>query len=364
MLAVSNVLSDASVRECEIEFAQYCLAAFFRREPAVAIDPDLVVPTFCDLLRLNKISLLVLPLLRNQIPSLDRYLDQIQGKTILLNSHCLRTLSYLQTAFEQEAVEYLVFKGPVQQDALYNNLFLKPCADIDILVRSSDYARASAALEAAGYRISSGTTSLWWRIFLGEQHFAGRHADLSTVDLHHRLQQPGSPSPRDIDVFLRRKRVSRIAGRETPTTSPGDTLLIACISIAKALYNREPCGGYACDVRASLMLLTAETLEECLRDARAQGLEGTLMLGVRAADVVIGGQESALSSRARNALKGVSDVDLTAMVLAPWRQDIAWPHRRSVLWDLCGRQPGRYGIEAGWMAIGEIGRRLMERSEA
>ncbi len=73
----------------------------------------------------------------------------------------------------------------------------------------------------------------------------------STVDLHYRLQQPGSPSPRDADGFLRRKRLVEITGTEVPFTSVADTLMLSCISVAKAMFNREPCAGYVCDIRAS-----------------------------------------------------------------------------------------------------------------
>ena len=183
----------------------------------------------------------------------------------------------------------------------------------------------------------------------------------STVDLHYRLQQPGSPSPRDTDGFLRRKRPIEIAGATMPFISASDTLLLSSISVAKALFNREPCAGYVCDVRASASRLSTTEQQNLLDYATEQGLVDTLLLGLRAADVLLGGAGTLLSERATRILSRIGNEDLLNMVIAPWLSSLRWPQRRTVLWELCGRAPVRYMAEAGWAASADLSRRIFER---
>lgn len=42
------------------------------------------------------------------------------------------------------------------------------------------------------------------------------------------------------DSFLRRERAVEIAGDHVPFLSASDTLLLSCMSVAKAFFNREP----------------------------------------------------------------------------------------------------------------------------
>jgi len=186
---------------------------------------------------------------------------------------------------------------------------------------------------------------------------------LSTVDLHYRLQQPGSPSPRDTDGFLRRKRALAIAGSSVPFISASDTLLLSCISVAKALFNREPCAGYVCDIRAAASRLSEAEQQNVLDYAAEQGLADTLLLGLRAADVLLGGAGTLLSDRAARILSRIGNEDLFHMVIAPWLSSLRWPQRRTVLWELCGREPVRYLTEAGWAASADLSRRIFERPE-
>jgi hypothetical protein len=52
------------------------------------------------------------------------------------------------------------------------------------------------------------------------------------------------------------------------------------------------------------------------------------------------------------------------MVIAPWLSSLRWPQRRTVLWELCGREPVRYLAEAGWAASADLSRRIFERPAA
>ena len=196
-------------------------------------------------------------------------------------------------------IDFVFLKGPFQQQLLYDDHFMKPSGDVDVLVSPAGFFPARDALRSIGYEVAGKSRSVWWVRFLGEQHMTrGDGPRPSTVDLHYRLQQPGSPSPRDADGFLRRKRQLEIAGATVPFTSAADTLLLSCISVAKALFNREPCAGYVCDVRASASRLDEADQQLVLDAAVKQGLDDTLLLGLRVADVLLGGAGTLLSERA------------------------------------------------------------------
>ncbi|WP_217571533.1 nucleotidyltransferase family protein [Mesorhizobium sp. GbtcB19] len=362
----------------EVAYVQACLRLFFApgaSADAVAGRTDTPVPAIsaenvADIARLNKVGVFLLKALQRTSagaapPGLPGWLDGYRRRTMAMNVACLGDSIAIDRVLRDRQLDFVFLKGPLQQHLLYGDHFMKPSGDVDILVSPASFAAAREALRTIGYEIAGKSRSVWWVRFLGEQHIVrddGTRA--STVDLHHRLQQPGSPSPRDTDGFLRRKRVVEVAGAALPITSAADTLLLSSISVAKAFFNREPCAGYVCDVRASASRLSEAEQQMVLDHAAGQGLTDTLLLGLRAADVLLGAGGTLLSERAARILARIDNADLFHMVLAPWLSSLRWPQRRHVLWELCGREPVRYLAEAGWAASADLSRRIFERSAA
>lgn len=354
----------------EIAYVQACLRLFFAASPGASAGETpmstVSVANVADIARLNKVATFVLKALSRspgeRPPDLFQWLDTYRRRTMAMNSSCIMDSMAIHTALDDRNIDFVFLKGPFQQQLLYGDHFMKPSGDVDILVSSSGFFKARDALRAIGYEVAGKSRSVWWVRFLGEQHMI-RTAGLtsSTVDLHYRLQQPGSPSPRDTDGFLRRKRPIEIAGATMPFISASDTLLLSSISVAKALFNREPCAGYVCDVRASASRLSTTEQQNLLDYATEQGLVDTLLLGLRAADVLLGGAGTLLSERATRILSRIGNEDLLNMVIAPWLSSLRWPQRRTVLWELCGRAPVRYMAEAGWAASADLSRRIFER---
>ena len=354
----------------EIAYVQACLRLFFAASPGASAGEahmsTVSVANVADIARLNKVATFVLKALSRspgeRPPDLFQWLDTYRRRTMAMNSSCIMDSMAIHTALDDRNIDFVFLKGPFQQQLLYGDHFMKPSGDVDILVSSSGFFKARDALRAIGYEVAGKSRSGWRVRFLGEQHMI-RTAGLtsSTVDLHYRLQQPGSPSPRDTDGFLRRKRPIEIAGATMPFISASDTLLLSSISVAKALFNREPCAGYVCDVRASASRLSTTEQQNLLDYATEQGLVDTLLLGLRAADVLLGGAGTLLSERATRILSRIGNEDLLNMVIAPWLSSLRWPQRRTVLWELCGRAPVRYMAEAGWAASADLSRRIFER---
>ncbi|TPM36158.1 nucleotidyltransferase family protein [Mesorhizobium sp. B2-3-4] len=360
----------AADRADEIAYVRACLRLYFAGPDAPAADastPDLSDAAIADIARLNKVATFVLKAL-SRAPAqarpagLFQWLDTYRRRTVSMNAACLMDSIAIHEALRDRRIDFVFLKGPFQQHLLYDDHFMKPSGDVDILVSPAGFLHAREALRAIGYEVSGKSRSVWWVRFLGEQHMIrGSASRPSTVDLHYRLQQPGSPSPRNSDGFLRRKRLVEVAGAEVPFTSAADTLMLSCISVAKALFNREPCAGYVCDIRASASRLDEADQQRVLDDAVSQGLDDTLLLGLRAADVLLGGTGTLLSERAKPILSRIGNEDLLNMVIAPWLSSLRWPQRRTVLWELCGRAPVRYLAEAGWAASADISRRIFER---
>ncbi|RRI01148.1 hypothetical protein EH240_15765 [Mesorhizobium tamadayense] len=359
----------------EVAYVQACLRLFFNPAAGAADHggapaPAISVADVADIARLNKVAVFVLRALAHAATGaapagLLAWLGAYRRRTMSMNAACIGDAIAIHQVLQGRQVDFVFLKGPLQQQLLYGDHFMKPSGDVDILVSPAGFAAAREALRSAGYEVAGKSRSVWWVRFLGEQHMVrddGVRA--ATVDLHHRLQQPGSPSPRNIDGFLRRKREVKVAGAAMPLISASDTLLLSCISVAKAFFNREPCAGYVCDVRAAASRLSEAEQQMVVDHAAEQGLADTLLLGLRAADVLLGGTATLLSDRATRILARIDNADLFHMVIAPWLSSLRWPQRRTVLWELCGREPVRYLAEAGWAASADLSRRIFERPDA
>ncbi|MEP6563679.1 MAG: nucleotidyltransferase family protein [Mesorhizobium sp.] len=355
----------------EVAYVQACLRLYFASGSGAGATPvpAISAASVADITRLNKVATFVLKALSRTPaseapPGLLEWLDSYRRRTVSMNSSCIMDSMAIGQVLRDKHIDFVFLKGPFQQHLLYGDHFMKPSGDVDILVSPTGFFKAREALGSIGYEVAGKSRSVWWVRFLGEQHMVrGSGAKPSTVDLHYRLQQPGSPSPRDTDGFLRRKRSVAVAGASMPFISASDTLLLSCISVAKALFNREPCAGYVCDIRASASRLSEVEQQNVLDYAAEQGLADTLLLGLRAADVLLGGTGTLLSERANRILSRIGNEDLFHMVIAPWLSSLRWPQRRTVLWELCGREPVRYLTEAGWAASADLSRRLFERPE-
>lgn len=353
----------------EIALLKYALRAKFGAPPPGfdrAVPGQLDVATLYSAARLNKLVLLLSGPVLDAVPQNDRgplgaMVERYKARTVAMNARVIADTLSVSTALSSAGIAFVVMKGVCQQKLLYDEYFAKPVGDVDILVGSRDYGRARAVLETRGFAVADGCRSLWWRLFLGEQHMVKAGNPPVTVDLHYRLQQPGSPSPREPSAFIRQHETMEMAGARVPVISRVHRPILSAISIAKALFNREACGGYVLDFYASVRGMAGGEHLALMADAERQGLGNTLLLGFRAASLLFGERFAASEPSRPRVLGATSDGDLTAMILAPWTSGIRWPHRRDVLRELCGRNVIRYAGEAGWAASADLCRRWFER---
>lgn len=259
---------------------------------------------------------------------LARYRD----RTIMVNTANLITLRSLADPLRSSDIEIAVFKGPLHQRMIFNDYFIQPSGDIDLLVSPASYDKAALLLTKLDYVLAENCDSAWWRRTLGEQHFQTARPGHVTVDLHHRVQQPGCPSPRDLDRFIEGREAVELGTFELDGLSENYAWLLACISLVKALVHRAPAAGYACQIAAHLIKVGG-SVDELLGEAAVQGLRNTALLGLRSAVVLFAAPvHGELPSTARS---WMSDEDLVRMLLQPFAEGFDWPKRRSLLWTLC-----------------------------
>jgi hypothetical protein len=332
--------------------------------PAAAADGGATAAGVFTAGRLNKVLNLVdfegsHGAFRSELDDLAR---EYRRRTVALNACALSLTREAAHVLDAAGIDFVVIKGPLQQELLYGSHFAKPAGDVDILVAETGYGPAREALAGVGFRPDERSRSLWWPVFLGEQHLVRQGSRLATVDLHRRLGQPGSPAPRDPAAFIAGGRQVVVAGQPLPTLRHPEIALLAAISITKAFFNREPSGGYLCDLRAALM--TGIPQDELMELAGMQSLGPSLLFAVRACDAVLGPLGGPLSEGAARILPDLADGDLADAVIRPWDESIRWPRRRQMLWQLCGRAPRRFIGELAWAGSSEMARRLFYRLPA
>ena len=126
----------------------------------------------------------------------------------------------LHRTFVEAGVDYVVFKGSQIAEDLYGEAFLRPSADIDVLVAEKDRRRAAEALLAAGFEHHPQALGPDYQIaFLGQG---------TPIDLHWHVMQP-ERSRRDLTAWILQGRVES-GGRSVP--SPEATLVILLLNPA------------------------------------------------------------------------------------------------------------------------------------
>ncbi|MGP3696210.1 nucleotidyltransferase family protein [Rhodobacter sp. NSM] len=312
------------------------------------LPPDVRPEVLFEMSRLNKVGLFLAPRpqdLPQDWAAIAPQIETMRLHTVARNGHSLRTSLEVARLMRAAGVAHVQFKGPLQQVALFGGPCWKPTGDVDLLVSRSDLDSAGAVLRAAGFHPQEAELAGWWTRHLGEQHFR-RPAGGPVVDLHHRLQQPGSPRPRRTQDFLARAVPFLFEGEAVPMMSAPDRCLIAAIGVVKAFVAREPCVGHLCDLRASLDRLAPDEARALPGIAREQGLTETLALASHGADALFDSLAPRRYASEAHPLPTLPPAVFRRMLVAPWDPALDWPRRSSILWALSGHRPRRFLREA------------------
>ena len=98
---------------------------------------------------LNSFDKIGVPIPEGARPEIAAY----SRKAMRNNAAALATLCEIATILSDAGIVHAAFKGPARQIALGQDVFERPVADVDILVKRSDFVRATNLLKEMGYWI-------------------------------------------------------------------------------------------------------------------------------------------------------------------------------------------------------------------
>ena len=204
------------------------------------------------------------------------------------NQQLLEELGALLTLFQAQDIPAIPYKGPALAAAVYGDLALRACGDLDILLRPADVLRAKELLTTAGYQ----PVQQFRDTREEEQHLASdceynfcRAADGILVELHWRFRPQFFPLPLDMDRLWARAQPVNLGGADTLAFAPEDLLLILCVHGAKHCWERL-C--WVCDIAAVLHAYPALDWNRAWTQASALGCGRVLLLGACLARELLG----------------------------------------------------------------------------
>jgi len=174
-------------------------------------------------------------------------------------------LESLLKQFAERGIEVLPLKGPVLAEALYGDVTMRACDDLDLLVRREDLSQAERLLVDLGFA-ASGATDDYHHKFL---------RDGLLVELHFGVASPRS-FPFDVDGIWARAENKRFRGAPMHVMSDGDLVLFLCLHGLKHGFSRLI---WMLDVARAMRAMRDCSPEELAQRARQQGLVLALLIG-------------------------------------------------------------------------------------
>jgi hypothetical protein len=187
----------------------------------------------------------------------------------------------LLEALDRHGIRAIAYKGPLLAAAIYGDLAIRPCGDLDLLVRRHDAEAAVQVLSERGFELVppfrdpgqvAFVTSLRGHRFSrflharSEHHFLRPRGQL-LVDLHLRLADTFIRFDLDADVLLGRTETFVLGGHRLRSLQPEDLLLVLCLNAAKDGWSQLL---RLCDIAE--LLRAAPDLDWQLVRTRAQSL--------------------------------------------------------------------------------------------
>jgi hypothetical protein len=298
---------------------------------------EVVMPDFqlaLDLTRKSKISIPFhreLIRIASPIYCKDEHFKD-QSYVAASNLKILQIIYTVAKNFKLHGIEHIFYKGPLQQKVLHGDFFFKPCSDADVIVPRDQFLRARKVLESLSFEIPAECQNIWWTHFLGEQPLFPEGRRPHSIDLHHRMQQPGSPAPRHLDRFFSQPNYVTVGSLQVPIPRLLFLALIAAMNLVKAVYNRQPAGNHALDLLVSVRAMTAQQRAQLQEEATLQGLRNTLEVAT---------ELSAASFQTDNLLgaKGLSmrlsGEQMESIIFRASDSEAVTPRRSRMLFELC-----------------------------
>jgi hypothetical protein len=145
----------------------------------------------------------------------------------------------LANSFRAEELLAVPYKGPLLAAQAYGNLAMRQFADLDFAIRQRDLPKAAALLEANGYNAVFGATPAdeGTHPTHSEYQFVRRAGNV-IVEMQTEVTLRYFPRKLDFDALERRLTTVSLAGGETLSFSPEDTLILLSVHGAKHFWER------------------------------------------------------------------------------------------------------------------------------
>ena len=183
-------------------------------------------------------------------------------------------------------ISVVPFKGPPLAEALYGNIALRQCSDLDLFIRPDDLAAGIKTLVSEGYR-SGLQLSPPQQTALTRSHYEYGLVSPSGVliEFQWAIVPRYFSIPFGTEQLWQGLRTIRIGGVDALALSPENLLLILCIHGSKHLWNRLV---WLSDISELIQLHTDLDWEHVLRQACAVRAERMLLLGLSLTHTLFG----------------------------------------------------------------------------
>lgn len=286
------------------------------------------------------------------------------------NAVLLTNIREIASILSEAGLVWATYKGPWQQNQLYGNMFTRPSADIDLLVSGQDFIPAARAMERNGFVIHH-KLALWWRVFVGQDHLRPDPPADWSVDLHHRLQEPGMQQPGLSKLFLQDTETMTLQGQDIHIIAARFIPLISTMNLVKGLSRRlDTMADVGHKIPASHVMDLFHALDHGAPDkvdafvdlARHHGLEGSALLALRTLRAVFGVSFPSQDARLSTLLREVDDLRLTQMVFAPGLVR-SWPRPMGVLSESVSGHPLGLAGDCAWYMASETFRKMAKAGQ-
>lgn len=139
--------------------------------------------------------------------------------------------------FAVSGIDVLLTKGPALSVRCYGEPDMRQYGDLDVIVRESDIGRATQAMVGLAYQPRVPLTAINAKKSPGEYAFRKSDTDV-LVEFHTERTFRYHPRPLQIEGLFARRQSVTIDGREVPTLSLEDELVLICIHGAKHFWER------------------------------------------------------------------------------------------------------------------------------
>jgi hypothetical protein len=139
--------------------------------------------------------------------------------------------------FRQSSIECVVVKGPVLSLRAYGEPAVRQYADLDLLLRQKDIARAAEILVATGYDSRISAAAIRGGKIPGEYRFRGQGAKI-ILELHTERTLRYFPLPLPIEKYFHSKTLMSLDGRPVPALSDEHEFVLISVHGATHFWER------------------------------------------------------------------------------------------------------------------------------